>query len=89
MASYYSEILLFWYGVCCIIGLIVMGIDKYLAIHNKWRISEKMLLVFGFIGGVGVWMGMYLFHHKTLKPKFYIGVPILTIIYLILISYIL
>ncbi|MBR3841473.1 MAG: DUF1294 domain-containing protein [Erysipelotrichales bacterium] len=89
MPFYYSELVLFCYVLCCIIGFALMGIDKYFAIHGKWRISERILLLFGFIGGIGIWGGMYLFHHKTMKPKFYIGVPLLTVVFLIICSYIL
>ncbi len=82
MVAYYREILLFTYGLCSIIGVCLIGVDKYLAVHNKWRISERTLLLFGFFGGIGVWMGMYIFHHKTKKIKFYLGVPLEILLYL-------
>lgn len=50
------------------------GIDKYKAIHRRWRIPEVTLLgaaVFGVFGALG---GMYRFRHKTKKPKFLITV---------------
>ena len=63
-----------------------MGLDKYFAIKNMNRISEKTLLTLAFFGGIGIWCGMYMFRHKTRKARFYIGVPILTISFMILIS---
>lgn len=49
-----------------------MGIDKYKAIHRKWRIPETSLFVLAFLGGpVGGFIGMFIFRHKIRKPKFY------------------
>ena len=54
-----------------VITFFTYGIDKYLAIKNKKRISEKKLLTMSLIGGcyLGI-CAMYFFHHKTLKMKF-------------------
>lgn len=53
------------------------------------RISENTLLLTALIGGsLGVLGGMYLFKHKTLKPKFRVGVPIIIGLQVILIIYI-
>lgn len=68
------------YGVCCIAGFLMMGYDKFQSIRGGWRISEKALLTMAIFGGVGVWAGMYVFRHKTKKPKFYIGVPVLCLL---------
>lgn len=54
-----------------IISFIIYGIDKFLSIKHWYRISEFILLCFGFIGGViGSLIGMYLFRHKVKKIKF-------------------
>ena len=64
-----------------IISLILMGIDKLLAIKNKRRISEHSLITISFFGGsIGTLLGMILFRHKIRKPKFYILVPLFIII---------
>lgn len=64
------------------------GVDKYKAIHNKWRIPESTLILFAAIGGsVGAYLGMRVFHHKTKHPKFYIGVPIIFILQIALIIF--
>ena len=53
-----------------------MGVDKSKAIRKKRRISESAFLTLAAIGGsVGIYVGMWLFNHKTLKPKFVFGVP--------------
>jgi uncharacterized membrane protein YsdA (DUF1294 family) len=57
-----------------------MGIDKNRARKNRWRIPEATLLLFAFLGGsIGSLGGMYLFHHKTRKPKFSVGVPVILV----------
>lgn len=48
------------------------GIDKYKAVHNKWRISEKALLLTSFaFAAPGALLGMKIFHHKTHKWYFW------------------
>ena len=66
---------IYWLGIN-IIGFIVMGIDKAKAKANAWRISERMLFILAFMGGaLGVWCGMYFFHHKTRHWYFKLGIP--------------
>lgn len=58
-----------------------MGSDKRRARKGQWRISEANLLFKGFIfGGIGLYAGMKVFHHKTSHKKFVIGVPLLIVI---------
>lgn len=62
-----------------------MLVDKEKARKNLWRIPESTLLTVAIMGGsVGCLAGMRLFHHKTRKPKFYIGIPVILAIQLIL-----
>ncbi|MES2812328.1 MAG: DUF1294 domain-containing protein [Bacteroidota bacterium] len=59
----------------------VFGYDKYLAKTNKWRISERTLLLLTFVGGsIGAVLGMLLFSHKISKPSF--NIPIIIIVIL-------
>ncbi|MDR0650060.1 MAG: DUF1294 domain-containing protein [Candidatus Peribacteria bacterium] len=45
--------------------------DKWKAILQKWRISEKTLLFFCSLGGfLGAILAMGAFRHKTIKSKF-------------------
>lgn len=59
------------------IVFLIYGVDKYKAVHNKWRIPETTLLVAAVFGVIGAFAGMHVFHHKTRKAKFYVGVPII------------
>ena len=68
----------------------MMGIDKLKAVRGKWRISEFHLFIPAFLGGgAGCLIGMYFFHHKTHKPRFYIGMPAVTFFWLILLIFLL
>ena len=69
-----------------IIAFLAMFIDKKKAEKNKWRIKESTLLILALIGGsIGAITGMYVFHHKTQKPRFYIGIPIIIVLHILLI----
>lgn len=66
----------------------MFGIDKWKAVHGKWRIREVTLLSLSFFGGsIGGWLAMRIFHHKTQKLCFSIGLPLMLIAHLILIVY--
>lgn len=68
-----------------IIGFISMGIDKYKAVHHKWRIPEKTLFIMALAGGsAGSIAGMQLFRHKTKHPSFFIGMPVILILQVII-----
>lgn len=56
----------------------MFGIDKWKAVHGKWRIRESTLLGLSLIGGAaGGLAAMYLFRHKTRKMRFRVGVPLM------------
>lgn len=68
-----------------VVTFIVFGIDKYKAKHHQWRISERMLFSLSIIGGAfGAVLAMLLFHHKTKKPGFKYGIPVILIVQIIL-----
>lgn len=58
-----------------------MNIDKKRAVNKKWRIKESMLILISLIGGsVGMLFGMKIFHHKTKKKLFSVGVPLILVL---------
>lgn len=64
-------------------GFLLMHVDKQRARKKAWRISEFTLMAVAALGGsVGSLMGMYVFHHKTRKPKFFIGIPFFLILHI-------
>lgn len=60
------------------LALLLMLADKQRAKKHRWRIPEAVLLGAAALGGsVGALFGMWLFHHKTRKAKFFITIPLL------------
>ena len=64
-----------------IITFVLYAIDKLNAKTSSWRISERMLMLFALAGGsIGALLGMYICRHKTRKPKFKFGVPVILVL---------
>ena len=56
------------------------GLDKKKAEKDRWRIPEATLVMLAVLGGsIGALAGMLAFHHKTKKPKFVIGIPLIAL----------
>ena len=73
-----------------VVTFFMYGIDKWKAKKSKWRIRETALLGLAVLGGsIGAWLGMKVWHHKTMHKKFRLGVPAIIIIQLSLIGYLL
>ena len=71
-------VLLIYLEAVNLLALLVMGLDKHRAKVHRRRIPEATLMTLAAIGGsIGVLGGMFLFRHKTRKPKFYIGIPVI------------
>ena len=66
--------------VWLIMNLIVFalyGMDKRRARQGAWRIPEKTLLAGTYLlGGVGAWLAMRLFRHKTKHIAFQVSAPV-------------
>ena len=70
------------------VAFIMYGIDKYKAKKAKWRIPETTLLLLAVLGGsIGAWMGMKVWHHKTMHKKFKYGIPAILLIQIALMAY--
>ncbi len=50
----------------------LMGaLDKWKAVHHRWRVPERVLMILSLVGGCfGMMIAMQVFHHKTRKLKF-------------------
>ncbi len=71
-----------------VVAFIMYGIDKYKAKKAKWRIPEATLLLLDVLGGsIGAWMGMKVWHHKTMHKKFKYGIPAILLIQIALMAY--
>ena len=66
-------------------GFLLMLIDKLKAKRGAWRIPEATLMGIVLLGGsIGAIAGMNLFRHKTKHPKFFIGLPVILSLQIVL-----
>lgn len=71
-----------------VVAFIMYGIDKYKTKKAKWRIPEATLLLLAVLGGsIGAWMGMKVWHHKTMHKKFKYAIPAILLIQIALMAY--
>ena len=81
------KIFLVFYAIMTVITFILYGADKAKAKKGKWRIPEKTLLLFSAcFGGLGAFLGMKIFRHKTKHTSFKVLVPVFMINQFILIA---
>ena len=60
-----------------LITFILYGVDKRRAKRGQWRIPEKTLLTGTWLlGGVGAWLAMRIFRHKTKHIAFQVSAPV-------------
>lgn len=80
----FVEILLCYLAIINLAAFFICGWDKRLAKKQCRRVPEKTLLLFCALGGSpAFFIGMQVFHHKTRKPKFYLGVPAILLLQVI------
>ena len=85
----YIYILIGYIIIINIISFFIMLYDKKQAIYHNFRISEKTIFIISLLlGGIGTYVGMYVFRHKTKHLKFTIGIPIVIILNIISVFYI-
>lgn len=70
------EFILGYWAIVSLAAFMTCWYDKRKARQHGRRVPERTLLLLCAMGGsLAFWAAMYLFHHKTRKPKFYLGVP--------------
>lgn len=77
MTSY----IILYLAVINIISIFVTILDKHNAKRKKQRVPELTLLLLAAMGGsVGMYITMHLIRHKTKKPKFMVGIPVIIVL---------
>ncbi len=73
-----AKIFFIYLEIINIVSFALFGIDKRRARRGLWRIPEGTLILSAVAGGsIGALAGMLLFRHKTRKPRFTVGVPVI------------
>ena len=81
-------IIIYYLLIINAVAFIVYGIDKLKARKGRWRISEATLLLLAIVGGsIGSWLGMKVWHHKTMHRKFQYRLPIILLLQLAIAVY--
>lgn len=77
--------LIVYFFLINIVTLITFGIDKRMAQQKRNRVQESSLILLSALGGAaGGLAAMYLFRHKTKHAKFFLGLPALLLIHLMI-----
>ena len=64
-----------------LVAFLTMGLDKWKARRDKWRVPEKTLFLLVIIGGsLGGILGMFAFRHKTKHWYFRFGFPAILVL---------
>ena len=75
-----EQLILIYLVAMNVVTFFMYGIDKWKAKRSKWRISEATLMGLAVIGGsIGAWLGMRVWHHKTMHKKFQFGIPLIIV----------
>ena len=76
-----SAIISSYIAVINIFGFLLTLMDKRKALKSRRRVPERTLIITALLGaGPGIYLGMKLFRHKTQKPLFYKGIPVIILI---------
>jgi len=85
----FPHIALIYLAVTNVVTFFMYGVDKWKAKKSKRRIREAALLVLAVLGGsIGAWLGMQVWHHKTMHKKFKYGIPLIILAQIALIYFI-
>lgn len=73
-----KEILIAYLIIINLVAVVITVHDKNAAKKHKWRVPESTLLIVSALSGcVAMYITMRIIHHKTKKPKFMIGIPVI------------
>ena len=82
------KIILIYFIIINLVGVIINISDKIRAKRDKWRIKESTLWIVALLGGAGgSYLTMKTIRHKTKHISFMVGFPILALLQIALIVY--
>lgn len=80
-----THIVFFFFLFLNVFTFLLCFYDKRCAVNHRYRVSENVFFILSLLGGaVGFSFGMYLFHHKTKKITFKIGIPLIILFQILL-----
>ena len=76
---------LLWVLCASLLDFVLMGVDKWKARHDRWRVPERAFFCVALLGGTpGALLGMWTFRHKTRHWYFRYGLPALLLVYFLI-----
>ena len=82
--NFFDYVVVTYLVIINLIGFIIMGVDKSKAKKGGWRIPEKTFFLVSLAGGgLGSWIGMYTYRHKTKHWYFVVGIPAIFLVELV------
>ena len=79
-----TVILAYYLLLINIVAFILYGVDKRRAVRNEYRIREGVLLWMARLGGgIGSWLGIKAFRHKTKHTRFRLVVLLWIVIWMV------
>lgn len=79
--QWYVYLLMVYFLASNIFAIAVTVYDKKAARKKYRRIPEKNLLITAALSGcITMYVTMHIIHHKTRKPKFMVGIPVILIV---------
>ncbi|MBO5656842.1 MAG: DUF1294 domain-containing protein [Agathobacter sp.] len=82
--NFFDYVVVTYLVIINLIGFIIMGVDKSKAKKGAWRIPEKAFFIVSLLGGgLGSWIGMYTYRHKTKHWYFVVGIPAIFLVELV------
>ncbi|HCU07605.1 MAG TPA: DUF1294 domain-containing protein [Clostridiales bacterium] len=85
MTDLLKQVALYYLLGVNLLAFAVSGLDKRAAVKGRRRVPEARLLFLAAAGGgIGLFLSMEFFRHKTQKSAFRIGVPLIILAQLLL-----
>lgn len=79
--QWYMYIIIAYVIISNITAVVMTVHDKHAAQKKHRRVPEKTLLITAALSGcIAMFITMHTIHHKTRKPKFMVGIPVIFIL---------
>lgn len=83
----YLILFLVYYVLLAAVSVVFTVKDKSAAVQNKWRVSEKTLMLLGLMGGaLPIYVTMKVIRHKTKHLKFMLGLPLEMFLHILIVG---